>query len=304
MLGDRTPLAPRTTSADSMQETKFIYFPLYLSDYVSEARKMTMLQRGAFVDLACLYFQDNLELSYTKQQIYRMVFAMQQDEQEAVDFILQKYFKQTEKEPMGLIWVSDSLNLVGARVLKRLEANRNNGKKGGRGNKKDNKPMGSEVVNPTPNPDESILNQTKLNQTKPIKPKGFISPSLQDIQNYCKERKNSVSASKFFDYYSVSEWKDKDGKAVKNWKQKLLSWEGRDATTGSTATPKDSFAESINQQIGQDLVASVTEKPDHVQVALHSATACDKWMKIPQATRDEIAQQVRAKFSKEPKLKF
>ena len=141
-------------------------------------------------------------------------------------------------------------------------------------------------------------------KNKKDKRKRFTPPTLQDIQNYCKERKNSVSASKFFDYYSAGEWKDKDGKAVKNWKQKLLSWEGRDTTTGSTATPKDSFAESINQQIGQDLVASVTEKPDHVQVLLHSATACDKWMKIPQATRDKIAQQVRAKFSKEPKLKF
>ena len=225
MLGDRTPLAPRTTSADSMQETKFIYFPLYLSDYVSEARKMTMLQRGAFVDLACLYFQDNLELSYTKQQIYRMVFAMQQDEQEAVDFILQKYFKQTEKEPMGLIWVSDSLNLVGARVLKRLEANRNNGKKGGRGNKKDNKPMGSEVANPTPNPDESILKQTKLNQTKPIKPKGFIPPSLQDIQNYCKERKNSVNPDKWLNFYQSNGWKV--GKnSMKDWRAAVRTWEG------------------------------------------------------------------------------
>lgn len=81
-------------------------------------------------------------------------------------------------------------------------------------------------------------------------------------------------------------------------------WKDEHPTAGSIATPKDSFAGSINQQIGQDLVASVTEKPDHVQVALHSATACDKWMKIPQVTRDQIAQQVRAKFNKEPKLKF
>ena len=159
-------------------------------------------------------------------------------------------------------------------------------------------------VNVDDNVNEECKSELKSKSETKKKPKGFIPPTLQDIQNYCKERNNSVSASKFLDYYSVSEWKDKDGKAVKNWKQKLLSWEGRDTTTASIATPKDSFAESINQQIGQDLVASVTEKPDYVQVTLHSSTACDKWMKIPKATRDQIAQQIRDKFNKEPKLKF
>ena len=54
---------------------KFIYLPIYLSDYVSQSRKLTMLQRGAFIDLSVLYFQENLKLSYSKEQIYRMVFA-------------------------------------------------------------------------------------------------------------------------------------------------------------------------------------------------------------------------------------
>ncbi len=184
-----------------------------------------------------------------------------------------------------------------------VDRNKSNGSKGGRPKKEETQ---ANPENPVGflEPRKAEKEKEKEKEIEKDKRKRFAPPSLQDIQNYCKERNNSVSASKFFDYYSAGEWKDKDGKAVKNWKQKLLSWEGRDTTTGSTATPKDSFAESINQQIGQDLVASVTEKPDHVQVSLHSATACDKWMKIPQATRDEIAQQVRAKFSKEPKLKF
>jgi uncharacterized protein YdaU (DUF1376 family) len=167
-----------------MKETKFIYFPLYLSDYVSEARKMTMIQRGAFTDLACLYFQENLKLPYTKQLIYRMVFAFEKEEQAAVDFILQNYFKETQEEPMGLIWVSDSLDLIGCKVLKRLDANRENGKLGGRGNKKDNKPMGSELGNPNHNPDESILNESKLNEIKLNKnPKGFTRPTLGEIKS-------------------------------------------------------------------------------------------------------------------------
>lgn len=184
-----------------------------------------------------------------------------------------------------------------------VDRNKSNGSKGGRPKKEETQ---ANPENPVGflEPKKAEKEKEKEKEIEKDKRKRFSPPTLQEVSNYCKERNNSVSASKFLDYYSVSEWKDKDGKAVKNWKQKLLSWEGRDTTTGSTTTPKDSFAESINQQIGQDLVASVTEKPDYVQVRLHSATARDKWMNILQATKDQIAQQIRDKFNKEPKLKF
>lgn len=55
----------------------------------------------------------------------------------------------------------------------------------------------------------------------------FIPPTLEEIKQYCEERNNNVDYQKFYDYYSVSKWKDKDGKQVKNWKQKIITWEGR-----------------------------------------------------------------------------
>ena len=57
-----------------------------------------------------------------------MVFAFEQQEREAVDFILDNYFVKSENKPLGFYWVSSSLNEIGAKVLKRLDANRNNGK--------------------------------------------------------------------------------------------------------------------------------------------------------------------------------
>ena len=54
----------------------------------------------------------------------------------------------------------------------------------------------------------------------------FIPPTLQDVEKYCEERGNDVDPKRFFDYYAVAEWKDKDGNPVKNWKQKMISvWE-------------------------------------------------------------------------------
>jgi len=141
---------------------KFIYLPVYLSDYVSQSRKLTMLQRGAFIDLSVLYFQENLKLNHSKEQIYRMVFAFEKEEREAVDFILDNYFIKSENKPIGFYWVSNQLNEIGDKVLKKLNASRENGKKGGRGNKSENKPIGSNLLNP----EKTILNESKLNQIK------------------------------------------------------------------------------------------------------------------------------------------
>ena len=55
----------------------------------------------------------------------------------------------------------------------------------------------------------------------------FIPPTLEEVQEYCKQRNNSVDPKKFYDYYSTGKWKDKEGKPVKNWKQKVITWEGR-----------------------------------------------------------------------------
>ena len=63
----------------------------------------------------------------------------------------------------------------------------------------------------------------------PEKPsKRFVKPSVDEIRAYCAKRGNKVDAQKFFDYYDTSGWVDGKGKPVRNWKQKVITWEGRD----------------------------------------------------------------------------
>lgn len=66
-----------------------------------------------------------------------------------------------------------------------------------------------------------------INISNTPKQKQFKPPTLEEIQSYCKERKNNVDAKKFYDYYSAAEWCDKNGDKVKSWKQKVITWEGR-----------------------------------------------------------------------------
>jgi hypothetical protein len=48
---------------------------------------------------------------------------------------------------------------------------------------------------------------------------------LEDVQAYCKERSSPVDPKKFYEYFTAGGWKDAKGNPVRNWKQKLLTWE-------------------------------------------------------------------------------
>lgn len=71
-------------------------------------------------------------------------------------------------------------------------------------------------------------------ERKPRRQKSFIPPSLEEVEAYVKERSSSVDPKRFFDYYSAGNWKDSKGNAVKNWKQKLLTWERKDGERNGT----------------------------------------------------------------------
>lgn len=73
-----------------------------------------------------------------------------------------------------------------------------------------------------PNPESN----TNICDAKPRKQ--FIPPTLEEVQEYCLQRNSSVDPKKFWDYFDTGDWKDSEGKPVKNWKQKLITWEGRD----------------------------------------------------------------------------
>lgn len=58
--------------------------------------------------------------------------------------------------------------------------------------------------------------------------KRFVPPTLEEVKAYCQERNNNVDPKKFFDYYEQGQWKDSKGNPVKNWKQKLITWENKE----------------------------------------------------------------------------
>ena len=87
--------------------------------------------------------------------------------------------------------------------------------------------------------------------------KEFVPPTYEEVLEYAKSRGRWDLAKVFFDYYDVGDWKDKDGVKVKNWKQKFVSWENRNAKPNnckpqvSTTTDRDrDILDSISFSIG------------------------------------------------------
>lgn len=55
--------------------------------------------------------------------------------------------------------------------------------------------------------------------------KKFVPPTFEEVQTYAKERGDKVDPKFFFDYFTEGKWIDSKGNPVRNWKQKMVSWE-------------------------------------------------------------------------------
>lgn len=82
--------------------------------------------------------------------------------------------------------------------------------------------------------DKDRLDNFKKDKEKIKQTKKFISPTLDEIKDYCKSRNSSVDPVKFYDFYTADpdkQWIDSNGKHVNSWKQKILTWESRTKVT-------------------------------------------------------------------------
>lgn len=72
-------------------------------------------------------------------------------------------------------------------------------------------------------------NNTSNNNTSKkeiYKEKRFKEPTLEEIKDYCLNvRHNKVDYQYFYDYFTEGKWIDSKGNKVKNWKQKIITWE-------------------------------------------------------------------------------
>jgi len=71
---------------------------------------------------------------------------------------------------------------------------------------------------------ESTCESTVSIDKQRTKNKEKIQPTIEEVKSFFNEKGYTTdSAIRAYEYYSVNNWKDKSGKQVKNWKQKMIA---------------------------------------------------------------------------------
>ena len=94
------------------------------------------------------------------------------------------------------------------------------------------KPISEKPTLVKPMLEKPLQSNTNISNTKDISNtnsiyigRGAEKPSVDDIQAYIDEKNLNVDAEFFYTYFEEGGWIDSTGKPVKNWKQKLLTWD-------------------------------------------------------------------------------
>jgi hypothetical protein len=91
--------------------------------------------------------------------------------------------------------------------------------------------------------DPTLLTTTTLNTTTTTKSvRRFTKPTVQEVADYCKERKNTIDAESFVDYFESSGWIKANGQKVKDWKATIRTWE---KSRNDTKTDKPFWVNAI-----------------------------------------------------------
>lgn len=95
----------------------------------------------------------------------------------------------------------------------------------------------------------SYNNTSNINNInkKEIYKEKFIPPTLEEVKDYCLNvRHNNVDYQYFYDYFTEGKWIDSKGNKVKNWKQKIITWERN--TNNKTNTEPEWFYKDLDKE--------------------------------------------------------
>ena len=171
-----------------------------------------------------------------------------------------------ERVDMAFEFIKMDLDAFSESYQKKVEANKENGKRGGNPNfvkgksnpyykGKDNPNITEDnqtlpkITEDNPNDnvndnDISFLEKKKQKSDVVISEqsdggrKRFVIPTPEEVQAYCNERKNGISGTEFCDFYTSKGWKV-GREPMKDWKAAVRTWEvkRRETTAPTQVSP-------------------------------------------------------------------
>lgn len=145
----------------------------------------------------------------------------------------------TDADPNGLLdgmFLQMRFSIDEAKAKR--STNRENGSRGGapKGNKnacKNNRKQPNSTENKQNNPNVNVndnvnANVISSNENKAKSVSRFVAPTLDEIQEYCKEKGFNLDAAAIYDHYTANGWVQGKNKPIKDWRAAVRQWARRE----------------------------------------------------------------------------
>ena len=86
-----------------------------------------------------------------------------------------------------------------------------------------------------------LVNESNKNEKEERKRKVFEPPTFEEVLTYAKSRGREELAETFYDYFTAGDWIDSEGKPVKAWKQKFITWETKNPKRAKARIDNDTY---------------------------------------------------------------
>ncbi len=74
--------------------------------------------------------------------------------------------------------------------------------------------------------EENSIEENNIEKERVERKRNFVKPTIDEIQEYCRERNNGINAEAFYDFYESKNWYVGKNK-MQNWKACVRTWEQR-----------------------------------------------------------------------------
>lgn len=106
--------------------------------------------------------------------------------------------------------------------------------------------------------DKNRLDKNRLDKNSIDKNRTFKKPTLEEVKEYCLERKNGINPQHFIDFYESKGWMVGKNK-MKDWKACIRTWEKRTNNTLPTWFDKTNEVEDITKEEKEELEAILND---------------------------------------------
>lgn len=96
------------------------------------------------------------------------------------------------------------------------------------------------------------------------KRKRFTPPTLQEVEDYVREKGLNVDAKRFWDYYEAMDWHDRDGKKVQRWKGKAITWDNGNKSSSPSKPAQKPEPELVRLPYGM-MPASLVKTEEEIE---------------------------------------